>query len=101
MAKKIFNWGIIGLGKVAHQFADDLLLVPGARLYAVASSSLDRARAFAERYKVPHALGSYSDMVVLSELDAVYVASIHPQHCTHSLLCLKYGIPVLCESHLP
>ena len=86
---KVFNWGIIGLGKIAHKFADDLLLVPNARLYVVVSSSSKRAVEFAKRYKVPHALGDYNEIVKIPDLDAVYIASTHPMHCAHTLLCLN------------
>jgi len=94
---KVFNWGIIGLGKMAHRFADDLLLVPNARLHAVVSSSTDRARAFSNKYKVPYAYGNYGDIVLVPDLDAVYIASSNSYHCAHTLLCLKHNIPVLCE----
>jgi predicted dehydrogenase len=94
---KVFNWGIIGLGKIAHRFADDLLLIPNARLHAVASSSTDRAREFAQKYKVPFAYGNYNDITKVPDLGAVYIASAHTSHCAHTLLCLKNNIPVLCE----
>lgn len=94
---KVFNWGIIGLGKIAHRFADDLLLIPNARLHAVVSSSTDRAREFAKKYKVPHAYGNYNDIKNVPNLDAVYIASAHTSHCAHTLLCLRNNIPVLCE----
>ncbi len=44
------RWGILATGKIAHQFADDLLLVPGARLAAVGSRSLAKAEEFATTY---------------------------------------------------
>ena len=40
-------WGIIGLGNIAHHFAKDLALVPEAKLYGVASRSLEKATSFA------------------------------------------------------
>ena len=36
-------WGIVGLGNIAHTFAADLALVPGASLHAVASRNLEKA----------------------------------------------------------
>lgn len=91
------NWGIIGLGKIARQFADDLRLLPNARLHAVASTSLERAQAFAVEFGALHAFGNYEDMVHCPDLDVVYVATPHPFHCENTLLCLENGLPVLCE----
>jgi predicted dehydrogenase len=95
-----FHWGIIGPGRIARKFADDLGSLPGARLYAVGSTSLERARAFAAEYDAPHAFGSYADLARCPGLDAVYVASPHTGHAEHTLLCLDAGVPVLCEKPL-
>lgn len=91
------NWGIIGLGKIARQFADDLRLLPNARLLAVASTSQERADAFATEFGAEHAYGRYEDIVHCPGLDVVYVATPHPFHCENTLLCLENGLPVLCE----
>lgn len=91
------NWGIIGMGRIARKFADDLKLIPGARLHAVASTSADRAGAFAREYGVQHAYGRYEDLLSCEGLDAVYVATPHVYHCENALMCLENGLPVLCE----
>lgn len=91
------NWGIVGLGKIARQFADDLRLLPNARLHAVASTSMERAQGFAAEFGAMHAFGRYEDLVHCPGLDVVYVATPHPFHCEHSLLFLENGLPVLCE----
>ncbi len=94
---KTYNWGIIGLGHIAHKFAQDLLITKNARLHAVASRSLEKATAFAELYHVPHYFGSYEEMVKCPDIDVIYIATPHTFHCEHTLLCLKHQIPVLCE----
>lgn len=91
------NWGIIGLGKIARQFAEDLQRLPNARLHAVASTSAERANAFAAEFGASHAFGNYADIVACPDLDVVYVATPHPLHCENTLLCLENGLPVLCE----
>ncbi len=96
-SKKIFNWGVIGPGKIAHKFVKDLLTLPNARLHGVASRSLDRAQEFANQYNAPHAYGSYEDLVSCPELDIVYIATPHSEHCKNTLLFLNNKIPVLCE----
>lgn len=94
---KTYNWGIIGLGKIAHKFAKDLQGLPNARIHAVASRSEEKARAFAQQYGAPHAFGSYAEIVDCPELDVVYIATPHVLHCENAILCLRHGIPVLCE----
>ena len=91
------RWGIIGLGKIAHKFAQDLKMVPGALLTAVASSSQERSDAFGVQYGTLFCYGSYAEMLACPELDIVYVATPHVDHCRLTLMCLNAKIPVLCE----
>ncbi len=97
MSTRIFHWGIIGPGRIARKFADDLRTLPNARLHAVASTSAERARAFADAYGAPHAFGQYADLLDCPGLDVVYIATPHALHAEHALLCLERGLPVLCE----
>lgn len=97
MEDKKINWGIIGPGRIAHKFAKDLASLPDAKLFAVASRSLDRAQAFARQYDAPHAFGSYEEIVNCSGLDVVYIATPHVRHHDNTLLCLRNRIAVLCE----
>lgn len=94
---KTYNWGIIGLGKIAHKFAQDLQGMPDARVHAAASRSEEKAQAFARQYGASHAFGNYAEIVDCPDLDVVYVATPHVLHCENSILCLRHGIPVLCE----
>ncbi|RZK52485.1 MAG: Gfo/Idh/MocA family oxidoreductase [Hymenobacter sp.] len=94
---RTFRWGILGLGNIARKFATDLALVPQAQLHAVASRSLEKARAFAADFAAPHAVGSYAELLAVPGLDVVYVATPHSEHHAHALLCLRAGLPVLCE----
>lgn len=94
---RTYNWAILGLGNIAHKFAEDLALVPQARLHAVASRSLTKAQAFAAEFAVPHAVGSYEDLLAVPGVDVVYLATPHSEHHAHALLCLRAGLPVLCE----
>lgn len=53
--KKI-NWGIIGLGKMAAIFAEDLIQVEASQLYAVASRNQKKADQFALEFNVKKSL---------------------------------------------
>ncbi|GGZ90892.1 Gfo/Idh/MocA family protein [Algibacter mikhailovii] len=91
------NWGILGLGSIAHKFATDLLTAEGANLYAVASRSQDKADEFASKFKADIAYDSYTALVEDDNVDAVYIATPHALHKENTLLCLDHGIAVLCE----
>jgi predicted dehydrogenase len=91
------RWGLVTPGRIAHRFAQALEAVDGARLHAVASRSLERARAFAETYGAPVAVDSVEKLARDPDVDAVYVASPHRFHHEQTRLCLEAGKPVLCE----
>jgi len=97
---KIYNWGILGPGRIAHKFAQDLLRLPNAKVHAVASRSLERAEEFAAQYHAAFAFGSYEELISCPYLDVIYIATPHTGHFEHTLLCLNAGIPVLCEKPL-
>ncbi|MBX2875718.1 MAG: Gfo/Idh/MocA family oxidoreductase [Saprospiraceae bacterium] len=95
-----FNWGIIGPGKIARQFAADLAFIPGARVHAVASRESSRAQTFAEDFQASFYYGNYAEILNCPNLDAVYVATPHVGHFDNTIACLEAGIPVLCEKPL-
>lgn len=97
MRSKTFNWGILGAGKIAAKFAQDLSTVPGAVLYAVASRSFDKAEEFAEKHEIKVSYGSYLELVEDENIDIIYVATPHTFHFEHSILCLEHKKAVLCE----
>lgn len=91
------RWGILGPGRIAHKFVQDLLTLPDAQLYAVASSDQQRADEFAQQYQIPHAFGSYDELLTLPDLDVVYIATPHVKHHENALMLLKGGVAVLGE----
>lgn len=97
MSHKKINWGVIGAGRIAGKFADSLVVLPEAKLLAVASRSIDKANEFADAYGVPHRYGSYEELVQDPEVDVVYIATPHVGHYAHTLLCLNHRKAVLCE----
>ena len=97
---RTIRWGILGLGKIAKEFARDLAVVPSAELLAVASRSEERAQAFATEFGVATAYGSYEALATDERIDAIYIATPHTSHCETTLLCLQHQKAVLCEKPL-
>ena len=94
---KTIHWGIIGLGKIAGKFAQDLATVPNCELVAVASRNQERANEFARKFNAQIAFDSYERLAKSKEIDAVYIATPHSFHKEHSILCLNNQKAVLCE----
>ena len=63
------RWGIVGPGRIADKVVQDFAVVDGARAVAVASRSIDRARAFADEHGIERAHGSYDEILADPEVD--------------------------------
>lgn len=99
MSKPI-NWGIIGLGNIAHQFCEDLSLVKQATIYAVASRSKEKSAVFAEKHGAIKDYGSYEALFQDPDVDIVYIATPHDSHAKLSIAAMNHGKHVLCEKPL-
>ncbi|MDR3050443.1 MAG: Gfo/Idh/MocA family oxidoreductase [Oscillospiraceae bacterium] len=91
------RFGILGAGAIAGRWMKDAHTLRGARVTCVASRNEAKARAFADAWGIPKAVGSYEDLVASLDVDVVYVATPHPLHRQHALLAMRAGKHVLCE----
>ncbi len=94
------RWGVAGPGGIATRFAEAMTLVDDGRIVAVGSRSIERARAFADRFEVEAGFGSYEQLAAAPDIDAVYVATPHAGHQSLVELFLSAGKHVLCEKPL-
>src|SRR4051795_2869828 len=97
MAAMTVRWGSVGPGRIASKVVADFPLVPGAEAVAVASRSIDRAKTFAAEHDIDPAPGSSRDLVDDEGVDALYIATPHPQHRAIALAALRAGKAVLVE----
>jgi predicted dehydrogenase len=91
------RWGIIGPGRIAAKVVGDFPHVPGAEAVAVASRSIDRAKAFAADHGIARAHGSYREILDDPDVDVVYIATPHPQHRAVALAALRVGKAIMVE----
>ena len=89
------RWSIIGCGRIAHRFVQGLREVPGTELVSVWSRRAEIVNSFVEQYGGT-ACASVEELL-LSGIDAVYVATLPDSHALYSILALKAGKHVLCE----
>ncbi len=96
MSKKI-KWGIISTGNISGKFAEALAILPEAELVAVASRTKESADAFAKKYNIPRAYGTYRELANDSDIDVVYIGTPHTFHLENSVMLMRKGKSVLCE----
>jgi predicted dehydrogenase len=92
-----FRWGVAGPGGIAVRFAEGMSLVGDGEIVAVASRSLDRADAYADRFGIDARYGDYAALAEDPDVDVVYVATPHARHEADTLLFVEAGKHVLCE----
>jgi len=95
---KSTKWGIIGPGRIAHDFVKDLNHVNDhQQVLAVLGRTEDSAVQFAREYNIPKWYTDLDTFLSTSGVDAVYIATPHTLHYEQAKACLGKGIPVLCE----
>lgn len=90
------QWGIIGLGGIAHDFAENFNHTT-SKLTACASRTLEKAEEFAKQYDLPKAYGSYEELLADDDISIIYIAVPNRQHYQHIIQALKAKKHVLCE----
>ena len=89
--------GIIGAGWIAEKAAITLNGLTDCEAYAIASRTKEKAEAFAEKWKMKKAYGSYSELIADPSVDLVYVATPHSHHYDVTREALLAGKPCLVE----
>ncbi|MEM8738551.1 MAG: aldo/keto reductase [Planctomycetota bacterium] len=99
---KTVAWGILGAGTIARAFVHGVGESDLARVAAIGSRSVDRARGFADKAGLSDAEchGDYDDLLANPAVDAVYIATPHPMHARWSIRAARAGKHVLCEKPL-
>lgn len=94
----MFRWGVLSTAKIARdQLLPALQDCENGVVTAIASREVSRARALADRFGVPHAFGSYEELLESDAVDGVYIPLPTSQHVEWSLKAAEAGKHVLCE----
>ncbi|MFC3163340.1 Gfo/Idh/MocA family protein [Ciceribacter thiooxidans] len=94
----MLRFGILSTAKIARE-----LVIPAIQdaedcvVAAIASRDFAKARAVADRFSVPHAFGSYDEMLASDLIDAVYIPLPTSQHIEWAIKAANAGKHVLCE----
>ena len=93
------GFAIVGVGIIADFHARAIGLVPGARLIAACSRSVEKTKEFATRHQI-EAMTSLEALLQRKDVDVVCVATPSGTHAEIAIPCLNAGKHVLCEKPL-
>ena len=91
------NVGIIATGHIAEKAATTLAAMDNMECLAVGSRTLEKAQAFASRFGIPRAYGSYAELLADPDVELVYVAVPHHMHFEVTRDAILAGKPCLVE----
>ncbi|BCU76353.1 Gfo/Idh/MocA family oxidoreductase [Luteolibacter sp. LG18] len=94
------RWGILSTGRIAVVFAKAMESSKTGKVVAVASRDGRKAEEFAAGFDIPDFYGSYEELIDDPTVQAVYIATPHPQHAEWALRAIRAGKHVLCEKPL-
>ena len=94
---RILRVGIIGTGWIAEKAAITLNGLSECQAYAVGSRSIDKAEAFAAKWGIAKAYGSYAELIADADVDLVYVGTPHSHHYDVTRQALLADKPCLVE----
>ncbi len=101
MAKESIGWGLVGASTIAAEHMIGAIRAqPGHDVVAVASSSPDRGREFAQRHGIPAACTTVDALLADPLVDVVYISTTNELHRDQVLAAARAGKHVLCEKPL-
>ena len=70
------NWGILGLGDIAHTFSKGFEETSNAKLLAVASRDPEKLNKFKDKFNLENKFlfNDYEDLINCKEVDIIYIA---------------------------
>ena len=87
--------GIIGTGWIAEKAATTLKGLTTCEPYAVGSRKLETAQAFAEKWNIQKAYGSYAELIADPDVDLIYIGTPHSHHYDVTKAAILAGKPCL------
>ena len=99
MSKQI-QWGILGTANIAAKVGQAIQKANNANLVAIASRSVAKAKHWAETYRLPKYYDSYQQLLLDTEIEAVYIPLPPSLHAEWTIRTAEVGKHILCEKPL-
>ena len=95
----MLNWGIIGLGRIANNFALGIEDVTNANLLGIASKTEKKLLDFKKKFNIDerYCFSNYEDLITCNKIDIIYIALPHNFHFKWIMKCLENNKKVLTE----
>lgn len=91
------RWGLLSTANINRRLIPAIRASQRGELVAVASRKEESADAYAQKWEIPHAFGSYEAMLDSGQVDAVYISLPNHMHAQWTIRALRSGVHVLCE----
>lgn len=97
---KKLRTAVFGTGFMGRVHTEGIRRLGNVEVVAIAGSSEEKARKFADEVSVPGATGDYRTLLADPTLDAVHVCTPNALHFPMAMAALEAGKAVLCEKPL-
>ncbi|XP_055638312.1 trans-1,2-dihydrobenzene-1,2-diol dehydrogenase-like [Toxorhynchites rutilus septentrionalis] len=96
------RWGIVGAGKISHDFTTAVATLPKEdhQVMAISARNSESAQKFAQLHGIIKFYEGYESLAKDPNVDAVYIGAINTKHYEIGTLMLDHGKHVLCEKPL-
>lgn len=94
------RWGILGAGRIAAHFVENIKGYPQAAVVAVASLNAEDAAEFSALHGIARAHSNCEELLADPGVDAVYIATPHHVHAQWAVRASDAGKHILCEKPL-
>ncbi len=91
------RWGLLSTANINRKLIPAIRMSARGALTAVASRNQQSADAYAAKWEIPQAFGSYEAMLESDAVDAVYIGLPNHLHAEWSIKAMQMGKHVLCE----
>jgi len=93
----MLNWGVMSAGGIAYVFCNGMRFTDTGQILAVASRTQSRMAKLISDFGIPRQYDNYDALLEDKDIDAIYIATIHPLHAEWAIKCAEAGKHLLVE----
>ena len=94
------RWGLLSTARINRAVIPPIRGSQRSELHAVASRDIVKAKEYAKEWHIPHACGTYEELLAREDIDAIYNPLPNHLHAEWSIRAAEAGKHVLCEKPL-